>query len=246
MLVNELVMARPRSFTASSSTSATARSGCFAAQLRHRPLLVAGNHQMPDLAMPVERLLQQGHALRTLARTGKRNPEILSSRTVILLEFRQQRRTRDGPHVATPTPAQQWSQSPPGVVGCAGTHQIHGWRRGASAADSGTPQHVVQFGGVIAAALVGVAPGVRLLPDFARRVLEPSLGFFLLRQIQQCAQRVAQREISSVQVYYNPTPLKSIRKEKKCSSEVIVSRRFFSKPRRLFRQLIWLSGVFIS
>src|SRR5579872_2253104 len=75
------------------------------AQLRHRSLLVAGNHEVPDLPMPVERPLQQRNALWTLARPRKRNPQILSSWPVKLFEFRQQRGARNRPRVAVPLPS---------------------------------------------------------------------------------------------------------------------------------------------
>src|SRR5580658_1839412 len=98
---------------------------------------------MPDLAMAIERLLQQRDPLRTLPRAGKRNPEILSSRTVKLLEFGQQSSARNGPDITAPALAEQRSQRPPGIVRRAGAHKIYGGRRSAAAADSGSPQDIV-------------------------------------------------------------------------------------------------------
>ena len=193
MLLNELVMARPRSFTASSSTRATARSGCCRHSCAIVPCWLQVTTRCRMSRLRSSACCSKRHALGTLARAGKRNPEILSSGAMELLEFGQQRRTGNRPHVAAPAAAKQRSQRPAGIVRRARAHQIDTRGGSAAAADSGAAQHVIQFGAALLAALVGFAPGGGLLPDFAGRVLQPALGSFLLRQIQQRAQRVAQR-----------------------------------------------------
>src|SRR5208282_2721416 len=110
------------------------------AQLRHRPLLIAGNHQMTDLAIAIECLLEQRDTFWTLSRTGKRNPQIFSSRAVELFEFGEQSRAWNWPNVTAPAPAKQRSQRAAGVIGSAGADQVDGWRRSVAAADSGAPQ----------------------------------------------------------------------------------------------------------
>src|ERR1700722_19699867 len=173
---------------------------------------------MANFAVPVEGALEQRHTLRTLPGTRERNPEIFPSRTVELFELGQHGGAGNRPDVTTPSAAQKWGQSAAGVVRSSGAQKIDRGRGRAAAADSGAAQHIVQVGAAIAAPFVGLAPGGRLLPDFAGRMFQSALAFFLLRQFQQRTQGVFQLKsppLKDTAVYYTGDPVEKHSKQKK-------------------------------
>ncbi len=139
-------MASPRSFTASSSTSARARSawlkqscaiGPFELQVITRcRIALCWSSARSSSATP--------SGLSPGAR--KRNPEIFLARAMELFEFGQQGRAGNWPNFATPSPPEQRSQRSSRVIRGARAHQVYGRGRGITAADSGTPENIVQFG----------------------------------------------------------------------------------------------------
>ena len=139
-------------------------------KLRHRPVWIACDHQMPDVRMRSESTLEQSYSFRTFSRARERDPEVFSAGAMVIFEIRQQSRAGERPNIATPPPPKQRRQSATGVVRSAGANQIHGRRRGAPPADPGPPQHIVQLPLAAGTQFVSDAPSIGLLPDLTRRV----------------------------------------------------------------------------
>src|SRR5215467_15507641 len=152
---------------------------------------------MLNFGITLERALQQSDTLGTFPGTRKRNPQIAAIRPVKGFEICQQSRAGKRPDVFIPLAAQDSRKRAPGVIRRTGTHQIHYRRSRTGAANSRTLQSSSNFAAPPGAQAVSEGPGFRLLPDLARRMYQPALGFLLLWQLQQRAQRVSQFGIQS-------------------------------------------------
>src|SRR5690349_10026193 len=111
-----------------------------------------------------------------------------------LVEIGKESSAGHGPRIAPPASTQQGRKSSAGIVGCACADEVDG-RRSRAAADSRAPQQIIELNLSRRANAVCRGPGIRLLPDLARRMLQAAVGSLVLRQIQQRAQRVSHSPI---------------------------------------------------
>ena len=107
MLVNELVMARPRSLTASPSTRARARSAWRAQSCAIAPCWLQVITRCWISRLRSRRPFEKRNAFRAVARAGERNPQVFPAGAVEFFKFGQQRSAGDGPDIATPLAAKQ-------------------------------------------------------------------------------------------------------------------------------------------
>ena len=118
--------------------------GMLRAQLRHRPLRIAGDHQMPDLAPLLERALEKSALLPDSPRSGKRKSRNIRVRRDGSHQTRSAAWCWARPTHHIPAAAQKRGERPSGVVRRTRADEIDGRRGGTSPANSGAPQDVRQ------------------------------------------------------------------------------------------------------
>src|ERR1700751_767917 len=124
---------------------------------------------------------KDGNALRAVARTRERNPEISFAVEQVIVEVDKQIRAGDRDDFALPFLAQQVVQGVANVIGCAGSDEIDCGALAARKLYTGGREKGANLGQLRMNEIPCADPGGRLLRDFLRRMNNSKLFLFRRR-----------------------------------------------------------------